>query len=97
MGGGWYDVAYLEPFNPSRKMTRWGRHVQCDRHRVIANDLPPPESQLHTHTHTHMSMSTGMMKTTDDGGVDDPRHHTGGKDTGPFDSVTLHRHNRLGG
>ena len=53
VGGGRYDVAYLEPFNPSRKMTRWGRHVQCDRHRVIANDLPPPESQLHTHTHTH--------------------------------------------
>ena len=51
VGGGGDYVESLEPFNPSKKMTRWGWHVQCDCYRVIANDLPPPESQLHTHTY----------------------------------------------
>ncbi len=40
-------VVYVEPFNPSKKMTRWGWHVQCDCYRVITNNQPPPESQLH--------------------------------------------------
>ena len=30
-------------------------------------------------------------------GVDDPQHHTGSEDAGPFDSVTLHGHIRLRG
>jgi hypothetical protein len=50
VGGERGYVESLEPFNPSKKMTRWGWHVQCNCYCVIANNLPPPESQLHTHT-----------------------------------------------
>jgi hypothetical protein len=37
--------------------------VQCDWYRMIANGLPPPESQLHTHLSTARAIASWKLRT----------------------------------